>query len=47
MKASSSGLVVKAEDSSLRGRVFKPPLRRPFFKKKTKKTIDHDKFRLS
>ena len=29
---SSRGLVVKAEDSWLRGRGFKPPLRRPFFR---------------
>ena len=31
-RASSHGLVVKAEDSWLRGRGFKPPLRRPFFR---------------
>jgi hypothetical protein len=31
-KASSRGLVVKAEDSRPRGPGFKPPLRRPFFR---------------
>ena len=30
--ASSRGLVVKAEDSGLKGRGLKPPLRRPFFR---------------
>jgi hypothetical protein len=30
--ASSHGLVVKAENSWLRGRGFKTPLRRPFFR---------------
>jgi hypothetical protein len=31
-KASSRGLVVKAEDSRPRGPGFKPPLWRPFFR---------------